>query len=651
MAKNFTHGEQIVRPSSTIQSQQNDTTQQLKASRDQRQDRSTPSWENRGPAFEAWEGDTPPPIPEHLKTSDWMNLYARPPETASSDQSVSSENTKTAQSIAAAPQQQQADQGSEPQKIAQASAQPEHGWAKSSIATEGGLRIIPFDGRIVRKNKDGKQVIIPVKRGQKFQILPGDQFQYPRMTGSGKQKTTNSPGKASPVATFKEKLSNNALKRLRDNSNRLKSELKDYQNLSPNNPKWQQLRQMAVKDQQLVKRDQQLNQQIANLVMKDRKETPFTSPNTFIDRDDVAHLGVINPKIQAQIKELEGKQALLKLSRRQLQAQHPALAVVDSAKVASSSNQELLGSINKGFGQIQGNITDLQKQIQADPSKALFLDDVVKGTLDGLKVDPNNPNQTKTGKEITDWLKGEQTKHNLIKWGGTILAGGLTVGAIITTFATEGLALPFWLGLGGSITGFGTAAYEDRELATIDLAAQAQQGGGGNLTSQDKDTARFNLMMGRINLLMAGLDLGLSVKALTGMLRGAKSVGQLNSLTRELKQGFTIKEPKFDYFFGRVASNPKNQTRSLQNLRDLKTLGIDENLGGRDRLMEIFKSGLNSPAIKTKTTEYGKTVIKQVEVAGEEARGAIEISYFYPKGDLSAIPEITTIIPKIYKGK
>jgi hypothetical protein len=41
-------------------------------------------------------------------------------------------------------------------------------------------------------------------------------------------------------------------------------------------------------------------------------------------------------------------------------------------------------------------------------------------------------------------------------------------------------------------------------------------------------------------------------------------------------QGFSIKEQKFDYFFGRVTSTPKNQARSLQNLKDLKALGIDE---------------------------------------------------------------------------
>jgi hypothetical protein len=132
--------------------------------------------------------------------------------------------------------------------------------------------------------------------------------------------------------------------------------------------------------------------------------------------------------------------------------------------------------------------------------------------------------------------------------------------------------------------------------------------------------------------------------------RESRKVSQAINVTKKANQGFTIKEPKFDYFFGRVVSNPKNQARSLQNLKDLKALGIDEKTGGKERLMEIFKAGLESPSIKTKTTEYGTTVIKRVEVTGEEARGAIDISYFYPKGDMTSVPEVTTIIPKIYKG-
>ena len=112
--------------------------------------------------------------------------------------------------------------------------------------------------------------------------------------------------------------------------------------------------------------------------------------------------------------------------------------------------------------------------------------------------------------------------------------------------------------------------------------------------------------------------------------------------------GFTIKESKFDYFFGRVASNPSNQVRSLQNLQDLKKLGIDEATGGREQLMKIFQDGLNSPELKRIINQYGTTIVKTQEITGFASKGSLEIAYFYADSNLSAIPEVSSIIPKIY---
>ncbi len=109
--------------------------------------------------------------------------------------------------------------------------------------------------------------------------------------------------------------------------------------------------------------------------------------------------------------------------------------------------------------------------------------------------------------------------------------------------------------------------------------------------------------------------------------------------------GFILKQSKFDYFFGRVQSNPRNQQRSLQNLADLRQLGIDEVAGGRERLLQIFQDGLNAPEIGRYFSEYGITLTRRVELG----RGAIEVKYFYSDGDLSSTPEVVTIIPKIYR--
>jgi hypothetical protein len=109
-------------------------------------------------------------------------------------------------------------------------------------------------------------------------------------------------------------------------------------------------------------------------------------------------------------------------------------------------------------------------------------------------------------------------------------------------------------------------------------------------------------------------------------------------------EGFTLDESKFDFFFGRVTSDSHNTNRSLQNLRDLRRLGIDEAERGRERLLQIFQEGLSTPEIDRKENSYGIIIVRQTEVISLEASGVIEISYFYRNGDLNSTPKITTVI-------
>ncbi|CBN57012.1 MULTISPECIES: hypothetical protein [Kamptonema] len=115
--------------------------------------------------------------------------------------------------------------------------------------------------------------------------------------------------------------------------------------------------------------------------------------------------------------------------------------------------------------------------------------------------------------------------------------------------------------------------------------------------------------------------------------------------------GFTVRASKFDFFFGRVTSDPENTKRSLQNLKELNRLGIDETTGGRDRLLQIFAEGLNAPEVikYRKPTKHGLNITRKVEAIGTEATGAILVCYFYPGGNLDTIPQITSIIPMIYE--
>jgi hypothetical protein len=115
--------------------------------------------------------------------------------------------------------------------------------------------------------------------------------------------------------------------------------------------------------------------------------------------------------------------------------------------------------------------------------------------------------------------------------------------------------------------------------------------------------------------------------------------------------GFTIKESKFDFFFGRVTSTSRNKQRSLDNLENLKKLGIDEAAGGKEHLLQIFSEGLNALEVieDRKITAYGINISRKFEVSGGKLAGAIIIRYFYPNGNLDNTPEVTSLFALLYK--
>jgi hypothetical protein len=114
-------------------------------------------------------------------------------------------------------------------------------------------------------------------------------------------------------------------------------------------------------------------------------------------------------------------------------------------------------------------------------------------------------------------------------------------------------------------------------------------------------------------------------------------------------KSFKVKESKFDYFFGRVTSTPKNAARSLQNLKDLARLGIQEDNKGRERLLEIFEEGLTAAEVSRLEDECGVTITRSVFIENKSVIGDILVSYLYRDGDLASIPEVTTLIPRIYQ--
>jgi hypothetical protein len=128
---------------------------------------------------------------------------------------------------------------------------------------------------------------------------------------------------------------------------------------------------------------------------------------------------------------------------------------------------------------------------------------------------------------------------------------------------------------------------------------------------------------------------------------GGKGGGEANTAAQTAeKVDVTVKESKWDYFFGRVTSNPHNEARSLQNVKDLEALGIKEVEGGQAKLLKLFEEGISLPETSRYSSEYGTTITRTVKVGDA---GAIDVKYFYEGGNLSATPEISSIVPKIFK--
>jgi RHS repeat-associated protein len=138
-----------------------------------------------------------------------------------------------------------------------------------------------------------------------------------------------------------------------------------------------------------------------------------------------------------------------------------------------------------------------------------------------------------------------------------------------------------------------------------------------------------------------------SEEARSTLVAGALEEGLSSSVVETIGEvaQVVVADNKWDYFFGRVTSSPENQARSIQNLEDLKTLGIVESNGGRAQLLKIFDDGLSAPEISREVSEYGISIGRSVQI---EDKGLIEVYYFYPKGNLNATPRISTIIPKIF---
>jgi A nuclease family of the HNH/ENDO VII superfamily with conserved AHH len=441
-----------------------------------------------------------------------------------------------------------------PQRVAQASAQPERSWLNSGVAGKGGLETIPFDGRIVRTSKEGKQVIIPVKFGQPFQMQPGDQLQYPMAVNDGKQKTTNPPAQANPVDTFKEKLQSNAISRLQQNKARLTKDEAQYRDTNPNNPSWQQLRTLAHKDESLRVEMVSATEQLMKFYNEQTKtKSPPVSYGLGVPapKGDLAarrqqifstfSMQVKDPAAQAKLLKILDRIDMSEQARSDLEVMSPALGAINqdpSARQAAlmggtqADNQLLQKQIGSTFNGIRGSADQLMEQIRKDPSAVLQLDSIVGGTLGQMGVsDKKRKAGDPNSKAILEWLEHQRKVDGAIKTVGIAGTGLLGLAGLVSPFLGVPQAAP-WLLRGAGALGLATGAYELPQLIQQNLAAESQQLGGRKLTPLELQETRFNLLMGYTNITLGVLDAGAGEVALRGLAKTPGAIKAFASLTR-----------------------------------------------------------------------------------------------------------------------
>jgi A nuclease family of the HNH/ENDO VII superfamily with conserved AHH len=315
-----------------------------------------------------------------------------------------------------------------------------------------------------------------------------------------------------PVQQFQRELKENARTALQSNRDRLKSQEQRYQDPNPNSPQWKALWHAASTREALDQKARSLHQEQeqvkAALAKPDAlpKQSRLTVSEAEYRKDPAAQrYEQLSDRRAAILRELEQ----LKQSELELEYEFPALSAMgQESKNTRENNQAILGRIPQKFGEIRHSINDLDHQIQGDPKVALRLDKVVEQTL-AAGVSFEQGTGVPEVAQVTEWLKAEGFWKHAATGAGIAATG---VAGVASLFNPE-------VGWVAAALGFGTAAAQLPDALIDDRAAQAQRGGGEQVTSLDPDTARGNLVLGGVNLVLAGLDAGLQPEVLRGLVK------------------------------------------------------------------------------------------------------------------------------------
>ena len=272
------------------------------------------------------------------------------------------------------------------------------------------------------------------------------------------------------------------------------------------------LRQIVAADERLESDQKQLENSSQDfqvrLRMQTGRETAEASPGG----------GPNAAQLQALIAQNHSKLNEIKQVRYSLLQLYPASGVLRAGDVKeTNTDAQLLATLNDRFENIRSNIHAAIEGIESGDIRPELLESVVAETL---KETPEADIAA-----VTEYLQRERQQENTFRFFGFLAQIGLTVAAIFS-----GGFLGAVMAALASAMGIGQAAYELEQAGDLNTVAKTGQAGGNQLLA-DPDAARFNYVMGWVNLVLAGLDLRSvavgSTRALSSGLRRAEGVVNL----------------------------------------------------------------------------------------------------------------------------
>jgi hypothetical protein len=145
---------------------------------------------------------------------------------------------------------------------------------------------------------------------------------------------------------------------------------------------------------------------------------------------------------------------------------------------------------------------------------------------------------------------------------------------------------------------------------------------------------------------MADLGLGLPGESAVSGARtvtslGAEGLGKSSAAGSGARA--IVDAGKYDYLFGRVASNAHNAPRSLQNAFQLARIGIYDNAGGRALLSQHFDDVVrtDSNIARTFSAKHGDFQVRDSILSGPGGFVRLESTWQVTRDGL----RLTTVIP------